>query len=58
MPHRDLQEAVFALMGDPSTHDGSKVRRIDTHAAVVWTKIDASGASEHTLRHARAALTL
>jgi uncharacterized protein len=36
MPHRDLQQAVFALMGDPSTHGGSKVRRIDTHAAVVF----------------------
>jgi uncharacterized protein len=36
MPHQGSQQAVFALMGDPATHGGSKVRRIDTHAAVVF----------------------
>ncbi len=33
-PHH--QNAVFALLGDPATHGGSPVRRIDTHAAVVF----------------------
>ena len=32
----DLQDAVFTLLGDPLTHGGSAVRRIDTHAAVVF----------------------
>jgi uncharacterized protein len=30
------QDAVFAFLGDPSTHGGKDVRRIDTHAAVVF----------------------
>src|SRR5262245_11362498 len=30
------QEAVFALLADPATHDGAAVRRIDTHAASVF----------------------
>jgi uncharacterized protein len=30
------QDAVFALLGQPSTHGGSPVQRIDTHAAVVF----------------------
>jgi aminoglycoside phosphotransferase family enzyme/predicted kinase len=30
------QEAVFRLLGDPATHGGAKVRRIDTHAASVF----------------------
>jgi len=32
----DSQEPVFALLGDPATHGGAKVTRIDTHAAVVF----------------------
>ena len=31
-----LQEAVFAFLSDPATHQGVPVRRIDTHAAVVF----------------------
>ena len=27
---------VLALLGDPATHDGERVRRIDTHAASVF----------------------
>jgi len=30
------QEAVFALLADPATHGGAKVKRIDTHAATVF----------------------
>lgn len=30
------QEEVFALLGDPATHGGVAVRRIDTHAASVF----------------------
>jgi len=30
------QEAVFALLADPATHDGAAVKRIDTHAASVF----------------------
>jgi hypothetical protein len=30
------QEPVFALLADPATHGGAKVKRIDTHAAVVF----------------------
>ena len=32
----DTQEPVLALLGDPATHDGHAVRRIDTHAASVF----------------------
>src|SRR5947199_401112 len=32
----DTQEPVFALLSDPATHGGHDVRRIDTHAAVVF----------------------
>ena len=32
----ESQAAVFALMGDPATHGGAPVRRIDTHAAAVF----------------------
>src|SRR3954451_25389112 len=37
-PMRDTgpQEDVLALLGDPATHDGERVRRIDTHAASVF----------------------
>ena len=30
------QEPVFAFLADPATHGGHPVRRIDTHAAVVF----------------------
>jgi aminoglycoside phosphotransferase family enzyme/predicted kinase len=30
------QEAVFAFLADPATHGGGPVKRIDTHAAVVF----------------------
>ena len=30
------QDAVFKLLGDPATYGGAKVRRCDTHAAVVF----------------------
>ncbi|MET0634362.1 MAG: AAA family ATPase [Xanthobacteraceae bacterium] len=32
----ESQEAVFALLADPATHGGAKVKRIDTHAATVF----------------------
>ncbi len=32
----ESQEEVFALLGDPATHGGTAVRRIDTHAASVF----------------------
>jgi aminoglycoside phosphotransferase family enzyme/predicted kinase len=32
----DTQEPILALLGDPSTHGGRPVRRIDTHAASVF----------------------
>src|ERR1044072_5461488 len=36
VPGTDPQEEVFALLGDPATHGGAEVRRIDTHAASVF----------------------
>jgi len=32
----DLQQQVFAFLSDPATHDGTQVKRIDTHAASVF----------------------
>ena len=32
----NCQDAVFKLLGDPATYGGAKVRRCDTHAAVVF----------------------
>jgi aminoglycoside phosphotransferase family enzyme/predicted kinase len=32
----DTQEPILALLGDPATHDGRAVKRIDTHAASVF----------------------
>jgi hypothetical protein len=32
----DPQAAVAALLADPATHDGAQVRRIDTHASMVF----------------------
>ena len=32
----ESQEAVLRFLGDPATHGGGKVRRIDTHAAAVF----------------------
>src|ERR1700745_3567722 len=36
MNDSDCQEAVFALLADPTTHGGAAVTRIDTHAASVF----------------------
>ena len=36
MKHNGLQEEALALLGDPATHGGEPVRRIDTHAASVF----------------------
>jgi uncharacterized protein len=44
----ESQEAVFALLADPATHGGAKVKRIDTHAATVFL------ASERALKVKRA----
>ena len=30
------QEAIFAFLADPATHDGATVKRIETHAAAVF----------------------
>src|SRR3974390_616340 len=35
-PRDESQEPVFALLSDPATHAGAKVKRIDTHAASVF----------------------
>jgi aminoglycoside phosphotransferase family enzyme/predicted kinase len=35
-PARDTQAPVLALLGDPATHGGQAVKRIDTHAASVF----------------------
>jgi aminoglycoside phosphotransferase family enzyme/predicted kinase len=32
----ESQEPVFALLADPATHGGSEVKRVDTHAAVLF----------------------
>jgi len=32
----DPQDAVFELLGDPATYGGTDVKRLDTHAAVVF----------------------
>src|SRR5262249_25420726 len=36
MTASECQEAVFALLGEPATHGGAAVKRIDTHAASVF----------------------
>ena len=36
MKEGESQEPVFALLADPATHGGAKVKRIDTHAASVF----------------------
>ena len=36
MGETESQEEVFALLGDPATHGGAQVVRIDTHAASVF----------------------
>ena len=36
MHQADSQDEVFAFLGDPATHGGASVRRIDTHAASVF----------------------
>jgi aminoglycoside phosphotransferase family enzyme/predicted kinase len=35
-PAVDTQEPILALLGDPATHEGRAVKRIDTHAASVF----------------------
>jgi hypothetical protein len=35
-PVTQSQEPVFALLADPATHGGAAVKRVDTHAAVVF----------------------
>lgn len=35
-PRNDPQDAVFKLLGDPATYGGTGVKRLDTHAAVVF----------------------
>src|SRR3954465_3613705 len=32
----ESQEPVFALLADPATHGGESVKRVDTHAAVLF----------------------
>src|SRR5262245_1248677 len=32
----EAQEPVFELLADPASHGGAQVKRIDTHAAVVF----------------------
>src|SRR5262245_22959447 len=34
--HTQSQEPVLALLADPATHGGAQVKRVDTHAAVVF----------------------
>src|SRR5262245_34720472 len=36
MSRADTQQEVFAFLGNPATHGGAPVRRIDTHAASVF----------------------
>ena len=36
MDHTESQDAVLRFLGDPATHGGRAVRRIDTHANVVF----------------------
>src|SRR5437660_3432123 len=48
MNDSDCQEAVFALLADPTTHGGAAVTRIDTHAASVFL----AGASAFKVKRA------
>src|SRR5947209_17751147 len=36
MSDHQSQEAVFAFLADPASHDGAAVKRFDTHAACVF----------------------
>ncbi len=36
MSNRDSQEPVLAFLADPANHGGAAVKRIDTHAAVIF----------------------
>jgi aminoglycoside phosphotransferase family enzyme len=47
-PAADTQEPILALLGNPATHGGQPVRRIDTHAASVFL------AGEHAYKIKRA----
>ena len=46
----DTQDAVFALLGDPATHGGAEVQRIDTHAASVFLAGDRALKVKHAVR--------
>ena len=35
-PAETSQQAVIDFLGDPATHGGAPVKRIDTHAATVF----------------------
>lgn len=35
-PSASLQDAIFAVLADPATHDGAAVERIDTHISTVF----------------------
>src|SRR5689334_8830686 len=36
LPNTPSQDPVFALLADPATHGGAAVKRVDTHAGVVF----------------------
>jgi predicted kinase len=67
-PALDTQAPVLALLGDPATHGGRSHDASDADAAVVrtqesndlgafdWTRVDASGSPDDTLRRAQAVL--
>src|SRR5215510_3457432 len=46
----DTQRQVFAFMGDPATHGGAEVRRIDTHAASVFLAGERAYKVKHAVR--------
>src|SRR4051794_5514652 len=47
-PPAPSQEPVFALLADPATHGGAAVKRVDTHAGVVFL----AGERAHKLKRA------
>jgi uncharacterized protein len=46
----DSQQAVFAFLADPATHDGAAVKRIDTHAASVFLAGERALKVKHAVR--------
>ena len=46
----DSQEAVFAFLADPATHNGAAVKRIDTHAASVFLAGERALKVKHAVR--------